>query len=535
MKRNSVDISKEESLEERRFVQEIDTNSRLQTQQQVTAQNAGKYYCHCSKRDLCPCVSNVHLWFLIDVGDGRAYSAQAELIQMLQRQGFITAMTNEQRSTNTLLSQPTNQFHTVHSTSSQNSGTTFLGLHTSIGKVWIKSHHLWLIYVGDGIASSKQHELMQMLLRQGFITAITEDPQSTHSLLSQRLNQPQKLQKCSVIYRNLSNQPNGGDSPSIERLQQMIQFNGPVTASLTNVAQQGATTGRIGGNILPATSPRETSMSYSNSLLLSGGSRIDRHLQPPHGLRRDAAVSAVWKQPHPLRQQTEAEPVRLNQTYMTMELNQRQQHDINRLSRQQRPAQSSNPQWTTESAIARALNVNMQSPSSQASFSLPALLVRPSTDQGKLSEYQFLLRQQIEIFEANDDDVRTHVRGRNKQVMQGQVGLRCRHCAHLPVSIRQKGASYFPSNKLGIYQAAQNMSNSHFQHGLCATMPDRIKIQFSVVTNSRHSAANHGTGRSYWSRSASRMGLVDTEQHGIRFLPNLPTTQSFWMTILRTI
>jgi hypothetical protein len=169
------------------------------------------------------------------------------------------------------------------------------------------------------------------------------------------------------------------------------------------------------------------------------------------------------------------------------------------------------------------MNTDMRSTYSSASFSIPALLARPNTDHRRLSEFQCLLRQQIVAFEANDDDVMTHVRGRNKPVTHGQVGLRCKHCGHLPVSCRQKGSTYFPSNKMGIYQAAQNMSTTHIQNGVCGSMPDHIKQQFAFMINNRHGTTNHGAGRLYWSKSASHLGLVDTEHHGIRFLPNLPS------------
>jgi hypothetical protein len=168
------------------------------------------------------------------------------------------------------------------------------------------------------------------------------------------------------------------------------------------------------------------------------------------------------------------------------------------------------------------VNANMRGSHLFLPLSLPALLAETNLDEYRLSEFQCLLRQQIEVFEANNNDVLSHVRGRNKPVTRGQVGLRCKHCGHLPVSRRQKGSAYFPSNMMGIYQAAQNMSNTHIQCGLCDGMPDSIKQQFVLLMNSRNGITNHGAGRLYWSKSASRLNLVDREHHGIRFLPNLP-------------
>ena len=150
-------------------------------------------------------------------------------------------------------------------------------------------------------------------------------------------------------------------------------------------------------------------------------------------------------------------------------------------------------------------------------LSLPTCLAR-SIDKFTMTAHQFFLRQQIEVFQANEEDVSSHIRGRNKPILLGQVGIRCRHCAHVPVMRRQKGSTYYPSNKYGIYQAAQNMSSSHLQCGLCSEMPASVKMQFARIlmenTHSSHSRA----GRPYWAESATQLGLVDTEDAGIRFI-----------------
>jgi hypothetical protein len=154
-------------------------------------------------------------------------------------------------------------------------------------------------------------------------------------------------------------------------------------------------------------------------------------------------------------------------------------------------------------------------------LSLPISLARLAVDEYKLSEHQNFLRQQIEAFPATEEDVMTHTRGRNKPILLGQVGIRCRHCAHLPVSRRQKGSTYFPSNKLGIYQAAQNMSTAHIQCGLCTEMPEAIKLKFIEIMSAKNPSCSSGAGRPYWAQSATQLGLVDTEE-GIRFIRNLP-------------
>jgi hypothetical protein len=151
-------------------------------------------------------------------------------------------------------------------------------------------------------------------------------------------------------------------------------------------------------------------------------------------------------------------------------------------------------------------------------IALPAVLAQPE-DSLKLSSHQVLLRHQIEAFQATEDDVSTHTRGRNKPITLGQVGIRCRHCAHLPVARRQKGSTYFPASLLGLYQAAQNMSTTHVQCGLCTEMPEDIKQQFVHLMSSK--VVNSGAGRPYWAQSAKNVGLVDTDE-GIRFVRDIP-------------
>jgi hypothetical protein len=56
-----------------------------------------------------------------------------------------------------------------------------------------------------------------------------------------------------------------------------------------------------------------------------------------------------------------------------------------------------------------------------------------SVDREMLSEYQLMVRQQLELFEAGAEDVESNTQGRKKQVVIGQVGLRCKHCAPFPL------------------------------------------------------------------------------------------------------
>jgi hypothetical protein len=158
-----------------------------------------------------------------------------------------------------------------------------------------------------------------------------------------------------------------------------------------------------------------------------------------------------------------------------------------------------------------ALSISQDLVSSNDVCTLPAALSR-STDGVVLSKFQVFMRLHIEAFAATSDDVSSRIRGRYKQVRLNQVGIRCRHCAHVPTSKRLKGAVYFPSSTMGFYQAAQNMNSTHLQCGLCPEMPESTKNTFAQLIGTKTPGSSSMGGRAYWGHCAQQMGLVDTDQ-----------------------
>lgn len=73
-------------------------------------------------------------------------------------------------------------------------------------------------------------------------------------------------------------------------------------------------------------------------------------------------------------------------------------------------------------------------------------------DEEQLTEFQILIRHQLEIFEAGPEDVENNTQGRKKHIKVGQVGLRCKHCSSLPIRARGRGAVYYPSKLKHVYQ-----------------------------------------------------------------------------------
>jgi hypothetical protein len=173
-----------------------------------------------------------------------------------------------------------------------------------------------------------------------------------------------------------------------------------------------------------------------------------------------------------------------------------------------------------ESNHRRALELEAAAPSNGTRSSLP-LVLSCSTDEIVLSKFQVFLRRHMEAFAATSEDVISRIRGRHKQVLLHQVGIRCRHCAHIAAHQRTKGAVYFPSSTMGIYQAAQNMCTTHLQCGLCPEMPESIKTEFALLIGTKTAGSSSSGGRAYWARCARQLGLVDTEK-GIFAVGTIP-------------
>jgi hypothetical protein len=162
------------------------------------------------------------------------------------------------------------------------------------------------------------------------------------------------------------------------------------------------------------------------------------------------------------------------------------------------------------------MNMNAMSPLHAAVSAGISLAL--SCDVEQLSEYQIMVRQQLEIFQAGPEDVECNTQGRKKQVCLGQVGIRCRHCAGFPLRVRGRGAVYYPAKLDGIYQAAQNMAGSHLCQA-CQQIPVPLKQQIRKLRERRDNASG---GKRYWADGCRALGLYETEE-GLRIKrPNIP-------------
>ena len=143
-----------------------------------------------------------------------------------------------------------------------------------------------------------------------------------------------------------------------------------------------------------------------------------------------------------------------------------------------------------------------------------AICLFTESDQQVMSEYQCLIRQQMEAFVATRDDVQFHKsRSMTKSVIKiGQVGIRCRHCAVLPQYSRAKGAVFYPKDLNSLYQVGQNMVQNHLL-AFCKLVPDKIKSNMEKLRYERRRGRG---GREHWATSAKQFG-IDEDKDGLYF------------------
>ena len=156
----------------------------------------------------------------------------------------------------------------------------------------------------------------------------------------------------------------------------------------------------------------------------------------------------------------------------------------------------------------------------------PPIPLYLTCDDDAMSPYQCFVRKQIELFEADFEDVESNAQGRNKPIVLGQVGIRCRHCNGLPPNQRKRGATYYPSKLDGIYQAANNLAIVHLgEH--C----ENIDVQFrNHLATLRSMLSIGGGGKKIWAERAAALGVFE-DLDGLRFEPTINYRQRNYLDI----
>lgn len=149
----------------------------------------------------------------------------------------------------------------------------------------------------------------------------------------------------------------------------------------------------------------------------------------------------------------------------------------------------------------------------------PSLSGRPpnmlylSCDPDNLSPYHVAVRKNIELYEALEIDVGSGAQGRNRPVVLGQIGIRCRFCSHVPPKERARGAAYYPSKLLGVYQAALNLAKTHLCES-CPLVPSELRAELCRLRDQKTSAAMGG--KVHWAKTTEVLS-VHEDENGLRY------------------
>jgi hypothetical protein len=176
------------------------------------------------------------------------------------------------------------------------------------------------------------------------------------------------------------------------------------------------------------------------------------------------------------------------------------------------------PRFALPSAAATLATTTMAAAATSTSRSTSPLHrclvpISISSDRLTLSECQSLIREQILLFEVKQNDIDANAQGRNKPLHLGQVGIICRHCAHLPAALRSRGSVYYPAKLRGLYQAAQNMTTNHFYES-CPLIPQDTRTR--ILALKEINLIVRGGGKQYWSNAAQVAGVKEGED-GLAF------------------
>ena len=141
------------------------------------------------------------------------------------------------------------------------------------------------------------------------------------------------------------------------------------------------------------------------------------------------------------------------------------------------------------------------------------------SDADEMTGYQYLLRQQIHMFEVTDEVIKRGIGARRGAIRPGQVGIICRHCSG--VGDRQSGAVSFPSSLAAIYTVSQNMANNHLlsnssSKGFCPNIPAQLRKKLLALKH-EHIADASGRGKQYWAMRARVLGVYENQEGGLRF------------------
>lgn len=148
-----------------------------------------------------------------------------------------------------------------------------------------------------------------------------------------------------------------------------------------------------------------------------------------------------------------------------------------------------------------------------------------------LPELQTVIRSNLEIFSATEEDEKAPQPGRRQRIVRGKVGIRCIHCSKAikenPSLPWPPGSVSYPLNIVGIYPCCSQKPQLHFQN--CPYTPQHVKDRLQRLrydeeggprARQRKTTPQNGDRSMstvlYYTVAAKMIGLLDVAS-GIRF------------------
>merc|ERR1712130_551683 len=97
---------------------------------------------------------------------------------------------------------------------------------------------------------------------------------------------------------------------------------------------------------------------------------------------------------------------------------------------------------------------------------------------------------------GTESDIQWCLKGRNKPLELGQVGVRCAFCKRLPPQEKQRASTYFPGNLKIVYGQASSIAKTHLLT-TCESVPEAVRKEIRYERD-ESSTRNSPCGKTYW-------------------------------------
>jgi len=139
-------------------------------------------------------------------------------------------------------------------------------------------------------------------------------------------------------------------------------------------------------------------------------------------------------------------------------------------------------------------------------------LAIPQDTEWGLSDLDILVRNNLEVFQATEDDVLSaHLDGKFP-INCGQIGIRCIYCAHKNVEGARRGAVMYPYSLNSLFECTRILQIMHLEQ--CPHVPDDLRKKIASLKRSFFSIGTMALSsslRRYYIVSAKSLGLFDKD------------------------